>query len=267
MKDTTGSVLTTTYRIKRKEPIWNVSFGSFAIYTEGTTEASTHISIKPPKDVQQSDPPLDYNGGKFTIMCPDAQGNEHFTQEMAMQGWEGSVDARLHRDIPHFSPFKVLAKKPMRMGFADNQTGGTKILIHMLELEGEVPQCEIRNSSTEPLTIGNGKITKEKIRNYAESLWFDPVPLEMLYSPARKPQVLVKVNGLEALCPKRNCDFIYYDADDIPDITSVEYDETLMSLTISAEDVNNFEISSCLKDEKEKLKIEFAGVACGGIDG
>lgn len=38
---------------------------------------------------------------------------------------------------------------------------------------------------------------------------FEPVPLEFLRTEAQAPQVLVKVNGIDALCPNLNCDFIY----------------------------------------------------------
>ena len=38
---------------------------------------------------------------------------------------------------------------------------------------------------------------------------FEPVPLEMLYHDATKPQVLVKVDGIEGLCPNFNCDYLY----------------------------------------------------------
>ena len=38
---------------------------------------------------------------------------------------------------------------------------------------------------------------------------FEPVPLEMLFHDAEKPQVMVKVKGLEGICPDFNCDFEY----------------------------------------------------------
>ena len=38
---------------------------------------------------------------------------------------------------------------------------------------------------------------------------FEPVPLEMIYYDTTKPQISVKVNGLEVLCPAMNCDYLY----------------------------------------------------------
>lgn len=33
--------------------------------------------------------------------------------------------------------------------------------------------------------------------------------MEMLYTEAMKPQVRVKVDGLDAICHNRNCDYLY----------------------------------------------------------
>jgi len=38
---------------------------------------------------------------------------------------------------------------------------------------------------------------------------FEPVPLDMLYHDAEKPQVLVKVNKLAGICHGFNCDYVY----------------------------------------------------------
>jgi hypothetical protein len=38
---------------------------------------------------------------------------------------------------------------------------------------------------------------------------FEPIPMEMLYTPAKNPQVIVKVNGIPAVCPAQNCDYSY----------------------------------------------------------
>jgi hypothetical protein len=43
------------------------------------------------------------------------------------------------------------------------------------------------------------------IENYGESLMFEPIPLEFLSTAASLPQVLVTVDGIQALCPQLNC--------------------------------------------------------------
>ena len=51
----------------------------------------------------------------------------------------------------------------------------------------------------------------ETIREYGQNLMFEPVPLSMLYTDAQKPQVMVKVNGIDGVCPEFNCDYVYVD--------------------------------------------------------
>lgn len=36
--------------------------------------------------------------------------------------------------------------------------------------------------------------------------------MEMLYTDAEKPQVLITVNGIDGVCPDHNCDFVYVEA-------------------------------------------------------
>ena len=51
----------------------------------------------------------------------------------------------------------------------------------------------------------------ETIREYGQNLMFEPIPLSMLYTDAQQPQVLIKVNGIEGVCPEFNCNYVYVD--------------------------------------------------------
>ena len=72
-----------------------------------------------------------------------------------------------------------------------------------------VPKCDIVSDSTTPLTGANVVLKSEIIRPYGQSLMFEPIGLEFLYSDAQAPQVLVDVDGLPALCVNLNCDYTY----------------------------------------------------------
>jgi hypothetical protein len=75
---------------------------------------------------------------------------------------------------------------------------------------GDVPTCEIISDTETPITGGNNlQFVTTTLREYGQNLIFEPVPLEMLYSDAQKPQVMVKVNGIEGVCPNFNCDYVY----------------------------------------------------------
>lgn len=47
------------------------------------------------------------------------------------------------------------------------------------------------------------------LRPYGESLFFEVIPMEMLRTDEQTPQILVKIDGMSALCLDMNCDFTY----------------------------------------------------------
>jgi len=41
---------------------------------------------------------------------------------------------------------------------------------------------------------------------------FEPISLDMLYTDAQRPQVMIKVNGIDGVCPEFNCEYVYVGA-------------------------------------------------------
>ena len=75
-----------------------------------------------------------------------------------------------------------------------------------------MPECRIESGVTDPI-VGNSPVfSTTTTRTYGTNLMFEPVPLEMLYTDAQQPQVMVKVNGIEGVCPSFNCDYTYVDS-------------------------------------------------------
>jgi hypothetical protein len=215
-KNDESNILTTIYRFKTREPVPGVSFSHYGIYKSDEVLETTHIYIRPPAEVQISDPPLDYNDGRFRIKCPDMYDPElmHYSTEFKMDTWEGSIDNTLQFRVPHFW-FNIRVTKPR---YVNDWTTGFTLFIHMYDIEAPVPLCEIESGEDHPMLEGVATFSSEKIQEYGKNLRFDPIPMEMLYTPAYKPQVLVKVNGLDAVCPDLNCDFTYFEADDVPSV-------------------------------------------------
>ena len=88
---------------------------------------------------------------------------------------------------------------------------GTNGFLLVFEMEGvdqEIPQCFLESDPDHPI-LAPFETIAYKEREYAESLWWDSIPMEMLYTPVFKPQVRVQVNGLDAVCPEQNCDYVY----------------------------------------------------------
>ena len=93
--------------------------------------------------------------------------------------------------------------------------------MHCTVVALHVPECSISSGVDDPL-VGNEIVFEtETIREYGQNLMFEPIPLSMLYTDAQKPQVMIKVNGIEGVCPEFNCDYVYVDT------TALITDQTL----------------------------------------
>jgi len=109
-------------------------------------------------------------------------------------------------DIPHLQ-FKVEVMKDSKYRYVEN---GIRLQLVFRDYFGDVPQCTIASDTDEPLVGGNNLVfNSTTTREFGSNLMFEPIPLEMLYHDAEKPQVLVKVNGIQGVCPEFNCDYLY----------------------------------------------------------
>ena len=91
--------------------------------------------------------------------------------------------------------------------------------------------------------------------------------MEMLYTPVFKPQVRVQVNGLDAVCPEQNCDYVYKEELNSdtgmrrnlaaePSVSHFEYEPTTKTLTIEGDD---FVDRGCGNPD---ISVEFAKQTC-----
>ena len=92
---------------------------------------------------------------------------------------------------------------------------GLNIYLTFDGLHSDPPLCSIQSSvASIPITFGNVTPTfsSSVVRHYGTGLMFEPVGLEFMYSDAKSPQVMTKVDGLEALCMNVNCDYAYIES-------------------------------------------------------
>jgi hypothetical protein len=153
-----------------------------------------------------------------------------------------------------------------RAGYPSDKNG-FQVMIHMQDFDGfkgEIPQCRIEGdapagadqSHDHPIRA-DATFNASKFQQRGKNLVFEPIPMEMLYTPAKAPQVLVKVNGLAAVCPAQNCDYNYVAATS-GSITNVQLNGN--KVTIDAHDLvkQDCEAETPLSD----LVIEFADSKC-----
>ena len=109
--------------------------------------------------------------------------------------------------IPHLQ-FKMHVRNLYDYQYREN---GVTFAVIFDGYHGDVPECTISSGVNNPMTGNEVVFSTETIREYGQNLMFEPIPLSMLYTDSQKPQVTVKVNGLDGVCPEFNCDYVYVD--------------------------------------------------------
>jgi hypothetical protein len=132
-----------------------------------------------------------------------------------------------------------------------SQTLGKSFYIDFSSYDEDPGQFEIVSYAENPLV---GKITynHETVIPYGKNLMFWPVPFEMLETYEEKPQFLVEVDNMPAVCHSMKCDFTHVAA--VGEVSSFTYDEGLKKLTMTGTNLPN---------HKDKVQsITFAGSTC-----
>jgi hypothetical protein len=218
--------------------------GDSAIGSGSATSAT--ISITPPSRGIQSSYPFN---GTYAITCTDNTGSVYTSEDILFDATRSQIEYAIHRSVP-FMIDNVEVITDDRYLYPSN---GISYLLHFYGLDYEVPVCSIAGSGEWPLSGGADMYSNNTvIRTYGESLFFETVPLEMLHSDAQTPQVLVTVDGMQALCLDLNCDFTYT----VPNITvtgqSLSADSVLtitgQNLPINATDLIYLGPIGCARD-------------------
>ena len=138
--------------------------------------------------------------------------------------------------------------------YADEENG-IKIAIFMEGMNRTVPLCQIEPGDNNPYDQDYARTDAERLRTFGENLWFDPVPLEMLYTPAFSPQVRVTIDGLDAVCPEENCGYTYTES--VGSISDVELNGSRMY--VRGTSMNE---QACAFEASTPIKANLAGAEC-----
>ena len=139
------------------------------------------------------------------------------------------IDATIQLQIPQ-TQFKISVLDSHDFEYLENGVG---IVLIFQDLHSAAPQCRLESGTLSPLTGSTPVFLRETIWNYGTNLMFEPIPLELIYTDAQKPQVIVSVNGIDGVCPNTNCDYLYIA--DVGEVTSQSLSGT--SLTIVGTDL------------------------------
>ena len=116
-------------------------------------------------------------------------------------------------------------------------------------------QFSIVNSDLTPLTGENIVFEQETIVPYGTNLFYEPIPFEFLKTYETKPQIIVSVDNLPAVCHNLTCDFTYIEP--VGEVSSFTFTEatkkvvlTGLSIPINAVDIKSvtFAKANCIVD-------------------
>jgi len=130
-----------------------------------------------------------------------------------------------------------------------------KFYIEFKDLLSEMDQCTIQSATDSVdnyLTGLNVVFSSSTISDFGSNLFFEPIPMEMLFTPVTKPQILVTIDDLEAVCANVDCNYEYVVASS--EITA--FTVTDLDVTITGTDL-----------PESDLTVEFGGATCGTVSG
>ena len=178
---------------------------SAAVVSASKTDAS--IEVVPPMSGIQSTGPL---SGYYQITCTDGEGIDHTSSNIFFRWSNTWVEYNLWNSIP-FLVDHVRVLNDHRYDYREN---GISYMLDFYGLDYDQPLCKIHEGdNNDPLQGDNYYENSTTLHHFGESIFFEPIPMEMLFTDASTPQIMVKIDGLEALCPSLGCGYSYTTAE------------------------------------------------------
>lgn len=104
----------------------------------------------------------------------------------------------------------VIVMNSRQFSYMEN---GISLLLDFVGLEEDIPQCTIESDTTTPLT-GEDPVTFTGTtdRDYGTNLFYQPIPMDFLYTAETQPQLMVSVNSLPVICASLDCNYAYVES-------------------------------------------------------
>lgn len=218
------------YTVKLMRRINGFSFSSVVAAPVGTIPST--VTVQPPYGTTGTASSVPMTGN-FIIKCTDSDGVVHSSKPISHTQWDEGIRITLN-EMPYLRGRVRLydtwtGDETNGWSFSYRENG--RSLVAIFEgFRSNPPLCSLAQDTTNP-TIGNNvQFVSEILRPYGQSLMFEPVGLEFLYSDAQLPQVLVNVDGLPALCMNLNCDYNYIASTGV--VTAQSYDSGTKVITV-----------------------------------
>jgi hypothetical protein len=179
-----------------------------------------------PRDYQLSNLPLI---GNFLIKCAlDKEGTQWNVSYGLNQTTvhPGLIRDAIIRTCPNYRD-NIEVMTASKYVYNDD---GRDFLVRFVGLNYDVPQMEIMSDSEIPLQGSNVNFEAYDWIPYNQSrLFYEPVPFEFLHTIENDPQVIVTIDGIEAVCDSLKCGYNYVAPTSM--ITGFTYDGVTLTIT------------------------------------
>lgn len=243
----------TVFTVKLQKRINGYSFQGITATVTDSTVINFYYPANGDSEATASSAPL---GGYFTITCTDPDTSIPYTTSNI--GWwtnGNTISQTINKEIP-FLADKTFGYDGDRESLDDRWywENYRKFFISFDDYPGAIDQCTVQSSTDVgyELTGNSPTFTSETLVDAGSNLFFEPIPMEMLYTSETLPQVLVTIDDLPAACANVDCDYEYVTT--TSEITGFSVSGT--SVTITGTDLPTTDIT-----------VEFGGATCGTISG
>lgn len=194
---------------------------SSIIVAKTTTKSS--VVAEAPSKVMLSSTPF---GGKYKIKCTSKTGAISFSDEISWHHWSTAVGLRVFWGCSQVND-KIQFTEGGKYVYKQN---GVSFFVDFEGLNYDVEKLEIVPVEEYPMLGTNVTFNTTVLRPYGTNLFYEPIPFEMLKTFETKPQLIVEVDGLPAVCHNLTCDFTYIK--NVGEVTSFTFTETTKELVI-----------------------------------
>jgi hypothetical protein len=187
---------------------------------------------------------LPFKTGNFKINVPIPNESPQETVELAWNASPSTIYNKIYSINPTLKG-RIEVYDGVEL---DKYSNGRIIIIRFYyDFKEAYGQLELVAGST-PLPAGF-VMSQGTIVPFSKDLFFQSIPMEWMYTIHEKPQVILKNDGLYAVCPDMNCEYTYVNPPVGTEITAFSYTAGVLTITGTSLPTTNY-------------TIEFAMVAC-----
>jgi hypothetical protein len=157
-----------------------------------------------PKNVQLSSPPIT---GSYRIKCFNPDGSQNTTVDIGMWNSSALINTAIINSCPFYRDKLQIFDGYSHVVYPED---GRDIYIRFIGLNMDIPQFQVISSPDDPLIANKAVLNSTTFIDYNTSnIFYEPVPFEFLYTNEKSPQVIVSIEGIEAVCDSLNCNYNY----------------------------------------------------------